>query len=247
MFHLYRVGTDQKRETKETAMRYITTLFKPKQKADVPHSSGIYDAQWVNKLAAGIERNSELGVLYVVCDPPSSEDKMTMAVDTFNFEYPDRDWSSMMEMFNPDVVGDGAIMLGLDTIITGSLERIEDACKGHSCIVPIDPYHAPLICNAAVYVDAEVAAEIWEKWQIGRWAYMQEDKYKMFGKFSEMRWLREHLKYDGTWDALVPGAIQSYRVNLNRGPPKEDTAMVYFHGSPKLHQVGQPWVKEHWK
>ena len=229
------------------ALRYISILFRPKKTEDLPHSGGIYTPQWADKLFRGIQRNTTSPVdLHVVTD--RNHTLFQENVHAHEFEYPDRDWSSLMEMFNPDVVGEeGAILLGLDTIITGDLTPIEEACKRFRCIAPIDPYHSPKICNAAVYVSQKKAEEIWDKWQVGRWAYMQEDKYHLFGKFSEMVWLREHLKPEALWNDLVPGAIQSWKVDLNKGGPKADTSIIYFHGPEKPQLLRDEWIKEDWK
>jgi len=219
----------------------VSILFQPKQKADLPHSGGIYDESWADKLARGVRRNSDF------------QSDLTMVSDWLrpqghDLVYPERDWSSLMEMFNPKVVGpEGAILVGLDTIITGDLTPIEEACKGLSCIAPLDPYRKPEICNAVVYVSQEKAEEVWHKWCARRDDALVNPKYRFMGKFSEMVWLRHHLNPDAYWDDLVPVAIQSWKVDLNKGAPRKDTAMVYFHGREKPQDVKQDWVKECWR
>ena len=226
-------------------MRYVSILFQPKQATDLPHSGGIYTPDWAGKLWRGIDRNSAGAECRVLGefhrDDPSFFERVPLV-------YPERDWSSLMEMFRPEVVGpEGAILLGLDTIIVGDLTPLEEACKGLSCVAPLDPYRKPEICNAVVYVSQEKAEEVWSKWVAERDKALHDAKYRMMGKFSEMMWLREHLNPDAYWDDLVPGAIQSFKVDLNQGPPRRDTKMVYFHGRHKPHQVKQGWVAEHWR
>lgn len=228
-------------------------MFQPKQKADLPHSSGIYTPEWVDKLYRGVVRHGKYlcPSVAVVTDVEANEADQVSEESwrPLPFVYPERDWSSLMEMFRPLVVGpEGAILVGLDTIIVGDLTPIEEACKGLSCIAPLDPYHAPQICNAAVYVSQEKAEEIWDKWTKERDSALLDSKYRYIGgKFSEMVWLRHHLNPDAYWDDLVPGAIQSWKVGLNQGPPREDTKMVYFHGKEKPHTIQQDWIKEHWR
>jgi len=231
-------------------MNYIAVLFRPKETRDLPHSSGIYNPDWANKLFRGLERHTSEGwsredpLLTVITD--FDRTNFEPDITTTDFVYPERDWSSMMELFRPDVVGDGAILLGLDTIIVGSLKPIEAACKRAQCIVPLDPYHAPEICNAAVWVAGEVAEEIWFEWTERRERDMRDPKYQMWGKFSEMMWLRSHLKFDDTWDSMAPGAIASWKVDLLLGPPEKRTAAVFFHGQQKPHNVKQSWIRAHW-
>ena len=231
-------------------MRYITTLFTPKRKADVPHSGGIYTPEWACKLFRGLDRNGDFPDLYVVTD----WDEFKRDTFPVPFKYHERDWSSNMEKFRPDVVGpEGAIILDLDTIVVGDLAPLEAACRGRSCVVALDPYRKPEICLGATWVSQEKAEEVWSKWEAGRDEYLQDERYFFSfgqcpeGRFSEMLWLREHLTFDDTWDALLPGAVQSYKVDLNKGEPDEDTILVYFHGDPKPHQVNHPWVREHWR
>lgn len=216
----------------------------------MPHSGGLYTPEWVDKLARGLRRNSEGPTLDLVCDSDMFNGVTEDIVEGLPFVYPERDWSSNMEKFRPEVVGpEGAILLDLDTIITGDLAPIEEACKGFSCVGLLDPYFHPQICSTAMYVSHEKAPEIWGLWQSRRDQDMKDERYFFRGAFSEMYWLREHVKPDALFDDLVPGAFASWKVDLNKAHPRKNTICVYFHGSPndKPHNIHQDWIKENWK
>lgn len=231
-------------------MRFVTVLFKPL--SGVPHSAGIYDLEWAWKLWEGIEKHSTgKPSLALITDFEGAEELTELSgggIEIFPFNYPERNWSSLMEMFRPEVVGDeGALLVGLDTIITGDLSNIEYACHRHDAIAPLDPYRKPDICNAAIWITHWRALEIWEKWAISRDEDFRDHTYRFMGEFSEMLWLRHNLGEHVLWDEILPGAIQSWKADLNRGNPKKDTAIVYFHGAGKPHTIDAEWIKEHWK
>jgi len=227
-------------------MRYVTSLFTPTKR--MPHSSGIYDAEWANKLYRGCKRHT------------SDPDNFSFAVVTdfdpslfadgilvFPYEYEARNWTSNMERYRPDVVGEGAISLDLDTLIIGSLEPVEKACKDVDCVALLDPYKKPLTICTAAYSSGEYARKLWDMWVEDKDKVIDNPKYYMWGFFSEMRWLRENQVFERLWDVECPGVIQSWKVDLQRGDPDDKVAVVYWHGQQKptglLHKA---WVLDNW-
>ena len=244
---LQRHWTNPKREEEGSTMRFVTSLFTPTK--PMPHSSGIYDAEWANKLYRGCKRNTSdpdnFSFAVVTDFPPEDFDQ---GIEVFPYKYAARNWTSNMERYRPDVVGKEAILLDLDTLIIGSLEPVEKACKGVGCVALLDPYNAPeTICTAA-YVNAEVAEELWGLWVKEKDSIIDNPKYFMWGFFSEMKWLRENQKYDRLWDIECPKVIQSWKVNLDRKDPGEGVAVVYWHGQEKpTGLLYKEWVRDNWK
>ncbi|MDP6770850.1 MAG: hypothetical protein QF704_09170, partial [Anaerolineales bacterium] len=163
------------------------------------------------------------------------------SIITYPFVYEERGWISLMEMFNPEIVKDKAILLGLDTIIVNDLEPIE---KASGLIAPLDPYNKVCICNAVVAVDHETSSIIWDTWTSGYDSFRDDSEYFMNGIFSEMFWMRKNLKPD-LWDDLLPGRILSYKAHIKgREKLPDDCVIVYFHGNPKQTEINEPWLKE---
>ena len=46
---------------------------------------------------------------------------------------------------------------------------------------------------------------------------------------------------------IFPKKFASYKIDLDRGDIKQDTAVVCFHGEPLPHEVKNKWVKRYWK
>ena len=144
------------------------------------------------------------------------------------------------------------MLVGLDTIAVGDLHPLENILQTqpsseHCHIMPLDPYHAPLPCNGVVGLHQHTAKRIWNMWKVARdvEAEMADPDYQLFGRFSEMLWLRRRAPASATWDDLAPGAVRSYKVHERSSKEK----LIYFHGTPKPHEMLllDPLVKENWK
>jgi len=227
-------------------MRYVTSLFTPTK--PMPHSSGIYDPEWANKLYRGCKRNTSdpdnfSFAVVTDFDPEGFAD----GIEVFPYTYDERNWTSNMERYRPDVVQDGAISLDLDTLILRSLKPVEDACEGVGCVALLDPYNAPeTICTAA-YMRGKEAEGLWAKWVREKDAIADDATYYMWGFFSEMKWLRKYQEVDRLWDEECPGVIQSWKVDLGRKAPGEKVAIVYWHGREKpTSMMSLDWVRENW-
>ena len=215
-------------------MRYICTLFKP------PHGFIDFDAEynpeWVNRLNRNLKRWSENPQLVVVTD---FEEGFEDDIEIYPFKHEERGWVCLMEMFRPEIIQDRALLVGLDTIMVGPLKEIEEA-KG--LIAPLDPIHPPSICNAVVAVDN---SDVWDKWVDQKELHLNDPLYELFGQFSEMKWLREHIR-PRLWDNILPGSIVSYKVHV-KDRDLGDARIVYFHGKPKPNNLDLDWIQENWK
>lgn len=221
-------------------MRAVATLFRPTGR--LPAFSSGYSPEWADRLLRGLRRHTPDPELVVVTDyEPENFEEPVQAIE---FVHRERGWASLMEMFRPDVVGERAILVGLDTVIVGDLADIDGIQE--DAVFPRDPYHAPALCNALVSVSALGAETIWDCWQSEREEALDDPQFLNFGAFSEMLWMRERLEPDAWLDDLVPGQVVSYKVHCGDGLPL-DARVVYFHGRPKPQDVHNPWMQEHWR
>ena len=101
---------------------------------------GIYTTEWVDKLYRGIARNYN-GPFGFIClgDQNYTFEESNIQLVRFERSVDQYGWMSLMEWYRPDLVAGNRITLGLDTIITGSLDRIF-AYKPEKLAVCRDPY-----------------------------------------------------------------------------------------------------------
>lgn len=159
-------------------------------------------------------------------------------------------WSHVFEAFHPDAPRSDTgrtILVGLDTIITGSLDWL--ATWDESPVgLPLDPYCAPVPCDAVVTFNAEGARMVWERYVRERDADRMA-RYRLHGCPSEMHLLRGMYAEHG-WKPLEPEPerLLSYKVHVARdGCPWDEASMVYFHGHPKPADLPEDHpLRERW-
>lgn len=226
-------------------MRYLFALWKPNGQA--PAWSNEYSPLQADRLARCIRKHDTTAEVVCVTDYERSD--FEEEIECHPFLYERRDWSSMMELYRPEIVQERAIYMGLDTVVTGDLYPLGSFVDmtGLCHIMPTDPYHFPEPCNGVVGVNHETAQAIWFSYAADAAQGALEDPvYRMFGRFSEMLWLRQNAKSTARWDELLPGMVQSYKVDLERGEITDKTRVVYFHGRPKPTQIKRDWITEAW-
>lgn len=232
-------------------MRYVACLFTPPANT-LPKWSRCYTPAWADRFARGVARHSPRAEVVILTDYPA--DQFHAGQTILPFTLPHRGWAQLIEMFRPEVVGEAAILCGLDTVFVGDLAPVERCVIASGYITPTDPYFPGQPTNAVVGVTAQYADAIWKVWRHASHAGLpQGDEYKMFGAFSEMFWLARNTRTLARFDDALPGAVASYKATIrkfdgNRHLPRP-VRIVYFHGQPKPHDLaesGVPWVADHW-
>ena len=235
--------TWEKRDSYNPHITIVTALFDGRQ-TKVPHSVGIYDESWVDKLYRGIERNYN-GTFGFICltektrrfKEPIRQVRFSRSVDQYG-------WMSLMEQYRPDLCIGNRCTMGLDTIITGPLNDIFEYSPEKVALCT-DPYHPHLVCNAITLATPEFAEEIWNIWLNDEQKILKE--CTLFGSPSEMVLLRKLYGNSPRIDDMFPGRIVSYRVDVaSMNIAVEDTSIIYFHGTTKPHQVNKEWMRRHW-
>jgi hypothetical protein len=187
--------------------------------------SRCYDESWVNKLYDGFARNLTRPHQFVLFTDRKRD-------------YGDRDICQVLIDSNPPSycafvepyrLNEPMILVGLDTIITGNIDRLADYCFTASTLaLPEDPYHPTLVCNGVALVPAG-CRHVYERWN---------------GE-NDMDWMR--VQRFKVIDQLFPGQVVSYK-----GHVKEhglgDARIVYFHGHEKPHELPDvEWIAAHWR
>lgn len=121
------------------------------------------------------------------------------------------------------------ILVGLDTIVTGNIDKLARWCfeRRHLCL-PRDPYNPAQAINGVGLVPAG----------FGRIAAQHRGQ-------NDMEWVRRfpHRFLDDEFE----GDVVSYKGHVKKNG-LGSAKIVYFHGEEKPHQLaGIPWILEHWR
>lgn len=187
------------------------------------HYSRMYDESWVEKLYRGVARHITRPFSFVCFTDKEREFKEPIVQMMIDGE---PNYASCIQPYKLNVP---MILMGLDTIITGSIDELADYCfYGDRLAVPRDPFYPEKVCNGVALVPGG----------------MKERMYDAFDGRNDMEWVRA--QQVDVIDKLFPGQVQSYKGHVERNG-LGDTRIVYFHGErkpPELAHVG--WIERHW-
>lgn len=211
--------------------------------ACVLRSGGIYDASWVDRLRRGVARNLDIPHAFV-CLSDVKVDCDRIPLET---EWPR--WWSKIELFRPDLFRGTVLYFDLDTIITGSLNRI--ASYPHHFTMAHEYYRPHQRCSTAMAWNADADFSfLYEEFKASPTAYQR--KFTMFSAigdqaFIEERFRKREIYIDTFRDLFGEKTIASYKVHKCQAAPPPEAAAVAFHGKPKPHEIADGWVKDTWQ
>lgn len=185
--------------------------------------SRIYDASWVEKLYRGFGRNLTRPFRFVCyTEKPRTFREPIDCIPTLPAQPTYSDCIAPYEIEGP------MILVGLDTIVTGSIDHLADHCEAADKIaLPRDPYKPSRACNGVALIPPG-------------WTRIASDPRAA----DDMTHVRQY-PHDMI-DDLFPGQVQSFKGAV-RANGLGDTRIVYFHGEEKPHQLDLPWIREHWR
>lgn len=186
--------------------------------------SKCYDESWVDKLYRGFRRNLTMPFRFVLF----TDRKRMFAeqIEQRRLKTAVPDYGCLIEPFCLD---EPTIVCGLDTVVVGNIDHLANYCLTAEAIaLSRDPYKPERSINPVALVPKGYRA-IFDDWR---------------GE-NDMDWLR---RYPCAFiDDLWPGQVVSLKANRIRDVGLGAARIVYFHGTPKAHQLGHlDWVQEHW-
>lgn len=203
-------------------MLTVATCFWRANRHSAPASRG-YSPAWVDRLAAGFRRNLSLPHRFVVFTDRAYD--FAEGVEQRRLASDEPTWASMIEPFQLD---GPSIILGLDSVVTGSVDQLAAWClQADRIAIPRSP-GKDYGCNGVVLCPAGTR-DIFDRWA---------------GE-NDMDWVRAqpHVFIDD----LFPGQVASYKCDV-RPNGLGDARIVYFHGLPKPDELGAVnWVWKHWR
>ena len=256
-----------KREAYTPDITIVTALFDGRM-TGVPHTTGVYDAAYVEKLYRGFQRNLTIPFGFICLVDKNYIFQEDIRAVRFKRSVDQYGWMSLMEMYRPELCTGNRFTVGLDTIITGSIDDIVTA-KVLKLAVCTDPMVKDKICNAVTLSTPEFCEEFWGMWEGNEAKLMPENKLEFNNlppASSEMVLLRNHYGNSPCIDKVFPNRILSYKVHVKQGELPlnilecesininqyrleliDQSSIIYFHGWPKPHHLAeQRWVQENW-
>ena len=245
----------------------VTALFDGRQ-TGVPHTTGVYDPAYVEKLYRGFKRNLTIPFDFVCLVDKNYIFQEDIKAVRFKRSVDQYGWMSLMEMYRPEICEGIRLTVGLDTIITGPVDDILQA-QVSKFAVCTDPMYPNQICNAITLSTPEFCEEFWGMWEGNEVKLIPDSKLVLENVApapSEMVLMRKYYGDSPCIDKVFPNRILSYKVHVkenehpidklegvshnvyqNRLKLIERSSIIYFHGWPKPHNIAeQMWVQENW-
>lgn len=193
------------------------------QGKDVNARSRCFTEDWVEKLYRGVKRNLKDFQFVVLTDKPY---KFKEKIFQLPLEHNLRAYMPIMEIFRYDL--GRVLFMGLDTVITGSLEDLA-SCKSDFAMIR-DPNHPNK--GASGVMSFPYRPDIWDKFITSG----TNERY-------DQRFLHE-IPHEYL-DDYFPGQLASYKCHIKANEIK-DERIIYFHGADKPHEVEEDFIKENW-
>lgn len=202
-------------------MLIVATCFWRQNWKTAPASRG-YEPYWVNRLYRGFERNLTVPFQFVVFT--DREYGLDAEIEQLPLSTTEPGWEAMIEPFQ---IEGPAIIVGLDSVVTGNCDALAEYCFNADRIaLPLSP-GKDFACNAVV-LKPRGHTDIFTTWN---------------GE-NDMEWLRT-FPHEFI-DQRFPGQVQSYKCHI-RPNGLGDTRIAYMHGRPKADELGHlDWIKRHW-
>lgn len=231
---------------------FACVLFSHAKDSELPAFSDGYDATWADKLYRGLSRHYTGPFDFYVFTDKDIYNFQENEKRNFYHEYleePDLEWGTLMEPLKLHEQGCRIIVMGLDTVIVGNIDKIiQTKLFDYGVGLPSDPYQPKEICNAIAIFDPKEAQRLWINWITKLDFHIQNTLY--FGQLSEMAYLRTMCNDIAIrLDLAYPGEILSYKAHV-RGhkDAKTNARIVYFHGLPKCGspKIEEKWINKNW-
>ena len=243
----------EKREAYKPAITIVTALFDGRQ-TGVPHSTSVYNTDYVEKLYRGFQRNLTIPFEFICLVDQNYYFEENIIAERFKRSVDQYGWLSLMEVYRPDLCKGVRFTVGLDTIITGPLDDIVSS-RVAKLGVCTDPIYPDKICNAVTLSTPEFCKEFWGMWEGNELQLIPESRLwqdNLPSAPSEMVLMRKFYGNSPRIDRVFPGRIVSYKVQIRDSAVPagvvSGASIVYFHGHPKPHHLtGEQWVQENWK
>jgi hypothetical protein len=189
--------------------------------ACVLRAGGEYTPEHVARLKEGVEKHLPGARFVCLSDTEVPCERIPLITD-----WPG--WWAKIELMRPDIEGD-LLYFDLDTIITGSLQRI---ASRRGLILLQDFYRKDGLGSGMMHLPACERAPLWRSFAADPGGFMADHARGGDQSFMEAFWLRRAKR----WQSEVPGQVVSYKKDVRRRGIPATARVVCFHGQPR------PWA-----
>lgn len=145
-------------------------------------------------------------------------------------------WWSKMELFREF---DDAFYVDLDTVIAGDISHMVEHPHRFTVLRNLSSRAANRIGSGVMAWRGDYS-QLYRQFMADPQGHMAE--YTKSAKWGDQGFIEFHQLERDYLQALFPGQVVSYKVDLNQGSPGPDHRIVCFHGEPRPWQVSHPWV-----
>lgn len=209
----------------------ITTVLK---------TSDRYTSKWVDIMLASLRRNLTIPFEFVpISDYPHAYPYHQFVQDNPGF------WNKV-ELFRPGLWTGPVLFLDLDTVITGNLDIIIQACRGQKFLMyrgnPNKDTSISYPASPVMYWE-QCPTELWQIWN-SEPAEVWRKRYAG-GSFGDQAFIRDHADFGIIQDCMPAGS--NYFCG-NKKAFTADTRLIVLGGPSKKPDVMDwPIIKQHWR
>ncbi len=212
-----------------------------------------YDADYVNKLYAGVKRNTTVAfTFHCFTDDPININSAVVIhpLPVNNIE----GWWNKLFLFSNDIDIDGRVLfIDLDTLITGNIDEIIKIDKG---FIMLKDFFHPMQNNdgsGLMSFDTKQNTNIWHEF-----IKNPAENSKALHPHGDQKWIVKFVKNITHWQDIVPKQVVSFKIHCGGGLP-DNTTVVCYHGKPSIPEsintttkangltiTPAEWVKDYW-
>lgn len=191
-----------------------------------PLFSAMYDESWVEKLYRQFCRHLTWPHRFVCFVDEERKFRESGVVQLPLVSARPLTYAAMIEPFK---LAGPLMIVGLDTLILGNVNFLGYYCMSQRKMAAVrDPYRPERLINPVMLVPRG-----WQR------------VYLEWSGQNDMDWLRT---FDMNYvDDMWPGAVISFKAHKVRDLGTQGASILYFHGTPKPHQLGEMrLIRETW-
>lgn len=216
--------------------------------ACVLRTGGVYNVDYVNRLANAVARNVTVPYRFVcLTDADQSSGFGTNVHEMYSLRNVFPGWWSKMELFRGDLYPEHDwLFLDLDTVIINNIDEI--VSSSHHCLTALDDFYRPGSLGSGLLA-----------WQPMRYRAVYDTfvnnpqlVMQQYSEGGDQQWIQASISTFLTFQSRFPDAVVSFKKHCTRTStdilvPK-DAKIICFHGTPKPHETVQLiTIKENWK
>lgn len=205
--------------------------------ACVLKSGGVYTAEWVAKLRAGVAANLDRDHRFLCL----TDMRVPCSYVPLDMRWPG--WWSKIELFRlPPPV----LYFDLDTLICGDISEAADIALSTPHLVMLENFYRPGKTGSGVmaWSNSDQTMELYRRFVADPDLHIT--RHRVGG---DQEYIDENAEPIRLWQDALPGQFVSYKKHVRRGTGAipEGARVVCLHGNPKFSDMpeGDP-VKEKW-